>query len=111
SEASIEDQVRSCKARIEAEGWQLVATYSDHAISGSIRLRPGYQKMLEDSRTGAFNVLVTEGLDRVTRDLEDVAALYKHLPRRRAAGTSSRASNARSGRSSKRSRRACARRP
>ncbi len=25
-EASIEDQIRTCKARIEAEGWNLVAT-------------------------------------------------------------------------------------
>jgi hypothetical protein len=32
-ETSIEDQVRTCKARIEAEGWTLVATYTDYAQS------------------------------------------------------------------------------
>ncbi len=41
-EASIEDQVRLCRARIAGEGWQLVATYADHAISGASTLRPGY---------------------------------------------------------------------
>jgi DNA invertase Pin-like site-specific DNA recombinase len=61
---TVKDQVRSCKARIEAEGWQLVATYSDHAVSGSIRLRPGYQKLLEDARAGAFDIIVAEALDR-----------------------------------------------
>src|SRR5512144_249377 len=49
SHASIEDQLRLCRARIEAEGWSLVATYTDHALSGASRRRPGYQKLLEDA--------------------------------------------------------------
>ena len=79
SETSIEDQVRICKERIKAEGWQMIATYSDHAVSGSIRLRPGYQKLLEDARNGAVDIVVAEALDRLTRDQEDAAALYKQL--------------------------------
>ena len=78
-DASIEDQVRTCKSRIEKEGWILVATYSDHAVSGSNRLRPGYQKLLEDARGGAFDVVIAEALDRLSRDQEDTAALFKHL--------------------------------
>ena len=38
-EASIEDQVRLCTAKIEAEGWLLTRTYADHAQSGASRLR------------------------------------------------------------------------
>jgi site-specific DNA recombinase len=79
SAASIEDQIRSCKARIDREGWTLVASYADHAVSGTIRLRPGYQKLLEDARLGRFEVVLAEALDRLSRDQEDVAALYKHL--------------------------------
>ena len=30
STSSIEDQLRLCRARIEAEGWLLVNTYTDH---------------------------------------------------------------------------------
>src|SRR5882762_3145827 len=78
-EASIEDQVRVCRQRIEREGWKLVATYSDAASSGASRLRPGYQKLLEDARAGAFDVVMAEALDRLSRDQEDVAALYKRL--------------------------------
>jgi site-specific DNA recombinase len=79
SQASIEDEVRLCRGRIEVEGWSLVATYTDHALSGASRLRPGYQKLLEDARAGTFDVVVAEALDRLSRDQEDTAALYKQL--------------------------------
>jgi site-specific DNA recombinase len=78
-DASIEDQIRMCRARIEREGWTFLQTYADHAISGAIRLRPGYQKLLGDARAGAFDVVIAEALDRLSRDQEDTAALYKQL--------------------------------
>src|SRR6476469_1589642 len=78
-DASIEDQVRACRAWIEREGATLTATYTDHAVSGQIRMRPGYQKLLEDARAGAFDVVVAEALDRLSRDQEEVAGLFKHL--------------------------------
>jgi site-specific DNA recombinase len=78
-EASIEDQVRACLARIVAEGWERAATYTDHGLSGASRLRPGYQELLEGARAGAFEVVIAEALDRLSRDQQDVAALYKHL--------------------------------
>jgi site-specific DNA recombinase len=78
-DASIDDQVHLCRTRIKKEGWTLSATYTDRAQSGASRLRPGYQKLLEDVRAGQINVVVAEALDRMSRDQEDVAALYKHL--------------------------------
>ena len=42
-------------------------------------LRQGIQALLEDARRGAFDVVVAEALDRMSRDQADVAALYKHL--------------------------------
>jgi site-specific DNA recombinase len=79
SAASIEDQVRLCKERVAREGWTLAATYSDRGKSGSSTLRSGYQRMLEDARNGSFEVVVAEALDRLSRDQEDIAALYKRL--------------------------------
>ncbi len=75
-DASIEDQVRLCCQRIEREGWQLINTYTDRAVSGATVLRRGYQNMLEDARNGAFDVVVAEALDRLSRDQEDVFSLY-----------------------------------
>ena len=79
SEASIDDQVHNCRARINAEGWTVAEIYKDNAISGATLLRPGYQNMLEDARNGVFTILVAEALDRLSRDQEDVAGLYKQL--------------------------------
>ena len=58
---------------------QLGATYTDHGVSGASSLRPGYQQLLEDARAGAFDVVVAEALDRLSRDQEHIAALYKQL--------------------------------
>jgi site-specific DNA recombinase len=78
-DASIEDQIRACKERLQQAGWTLVQVYRDAAISGATTLRPGYQALLEGARDGIFDVVVAEALDRLSRDQEDVAALYKRL--------------------------------
>ena len=79
SPASIDDQVRICRAAIERHGWHLAQVYRDHALSGTSTLRPGYQKLLEDARSGAVDMVVSEGLDRLSRDQADIAVLYKQL--------------------------------
>jgi len=78
--ASIEDQIRICREHAEREGWQVVATYQDAAVSGaSVILRPGIQTLLQDARAGRFDMVLAEALDRVSRDQADVATLHKHL--------------------------------
>jgi len=78
-DASIDDQIRECKKRITQDGWTLSEVYSDHAVSGASLLRSGYQKMMEDSRSGNFDILIAEAMDRLSRDQEDIAGLYKQL--------------------------------
>jgi site-specific DNA recombinase len=78
-DASIEDQVRVCRRRIDAEGWTLGRVYSDHGASGASHLRAGYQALLRDARKQQFDVVVAESLDRLSRDQEHVAGLYKQL--------------------------------
>jgi DNA invertase Pin-like site-specific DNA recombinase len=76
---SIDDQIRLCKERIAREGWTLVQVYRDSAMSGATALRPGYQAMLAGAREAEFDVVVAEALDRLSRDQEDIAALFKRL--------------------------------
>ncbi len=78
-EASIEDQVRICKERISREGWSLADIYQDKALSGASLLRPGYQAMVAAATSGRLDVVVAEALDRLSRDQEDVAGLFKRL--------------------------------
>jgi site-specific DNA recombinase len=80
SAASIEDQFRICREHAAREGWKIVGTYHDAAISGaSMILRPGVQALLQDAQRGKFDVVLAEALDRVSRDQADVAILFKHL--------------------------------
>ena len=78
-DASIEDQVRECTKELAQLNARCVNTYADHAISGSTRLRPGFQRLMQDARAGAFDLVVAEALDRLSRDQEDVAGLFKQL--------------------------------
>ncbi|SDF09788.1 recombinase family protein, partial [Rhodospira trueperi] len=78
-DASIDDQVRICKERLNKEGWRLHQVYSDRGISGSNLLRPGVQSLMADAGRGHFSIVVAESLDRLSRDQEDIAALFKRL--------------------------------
>jgi len=78
-DASIEDQLRICRARAEREGWTIIDSYTDRAISGASLLRPGVQELIADGLKRRFDVILTESLDRLSRDQEDIAGLYKRM--------------------------------
>lgn len=79
SAASIEDQIRICEERIKKEGWTLQQCYTDHAVSGASLIRPGIQSLMQDAMNGMFDVIVAEDLDRLSRDQEDTAGLFKRM--------------------------------
>ena len=79
SDASIEDQRRLCLRLIASHGWSEAETYADRGISGASHLRPAYQRLLEDARHNKLDVVVAEGLDRLSRDQEHIAAFFKHM--------------------------------
>ena len=78
-DASIEDQLRQCRERAAREGWTVVETYSDRAISGASLIRSGIQSLLADAQAGRFDMVLSEALDRISRDQEDVAGVFKRL--------------------------------
>ena len=79
SQSSIDDQLRTCRERAQREGWEVFDDYYDRAISGASMMRPGLQELMADARAGKFEVVLSEALDRVSRDQEDIAHIYKHL--------------------------------
>jgi site-specific DNA recombinase len=78
-DASIEDQLRQCREYAARQGWTIADSYSDRAISGASLLRSGIQELLADLQTGRFGLVLSEALDRISRDQEDVAAVFKRL--------------------------------
>ena len=65
---SIEDQVRNCLRRVQAEGWTDSARFADAVITGSDANRPEYQRMLAAAMGGEFQVLLVDDLSRLARD-------------------------------------------
>ena len=79
SARSIEDQVALCRDRADAEGWAIVETFTDYALSGATMERPGLRALVDSARSDEIDLVLTEGLDRLSRDQEDIAGLYKRL--------------------------------
>ena len=78
-DASIADQFRVCRLHAEKHGWTVVDEYSDHAVSGASLLRPGIQALIEDAHRGRFALVLSEAMDRLSRDQEDIAGLHKRM--------------------------------
>jgi site-specific DNA recombinase len=78
-DASIADQLRVCRLHAEKQGWQIVEEYSDHAVSGASLLRPGIQALITDATRGRFRFVLAEAMDRLSRDQEDIAGLFKRM--------------------------------
>ena len=78
-DASIADQFRMCRLHAEKQGWIIVEEYSDHAISGASLLRPGVQALISDAARGRFDLVLAEAMDRLSRDQEDIAGLFKRM--------------------------------
>jgi len=77
---SIDDQVALCEEFARREGLDVGCVYSDRALSGASTIgRNGLLSMMEAARRGDFSVLVVEALDRISRDQEDLAGVYKRL--------------------------------
>lgn len=79
SESSITDQVRVCERLAERHGFQVVAQFSDAAISGGTTERPGYQQLLAAARRHEFDVIVAEDTSRLWRLLAEQAPRLAEL--------------------------------
>lgn len=80
SAKSCEDQLALLREEAAKRGWTIAAEYRDEAISGSsIVRRPGILGLLADAETGAFDVVMAEALDRLSRDEVDSPMLRRRL--------------------------------
>jgi DNA invertase Pin-like site-specific DNA recombinase len=70
-EASIEQQVEWCKALAAKYGLEIIAVYSDKAITGRTDNRPEFQRMLADAKAGKFGYVLSWKSNRIGRDMLD----------------------------------------
>jgi site-specific DNA recombinase len=78
--ASIADQMVVCRQLAQRLGADVVAEFSDAAISGAAAAnRPGLGAMMASAKVGAFDLVISEALDRLTRSGGDAWDIYEDL--------------------------------
>lgn len=71
---SAEDQIYEIRTAGEAKKWKFVGAYTDNAVSGfSTHGRDQFARMQSDAKEGKFDCIVVEDLDRLSRNLGDLA--------------------------------------
>ena len=80
NEKSTEDQIALCRTYAARHQLAVVTTFEDKARSGaSVIGRDGLMQLMDAARQQMFDVLVVEALDRLSRDMEDLAGIHKRL--------------------------------
>jgi site-specific DNA recombinase len=77
---SITDQLADCQTFADRERIQIVATYRDEErTSATLFDRDGLLQMMRAAKERRFQAIIVESLDRLSRDQEDLPALFKRL--------------------------------
>jgi site-specific DNA recombinase len=77
---SIVDQFALCEGYARREGLQVVAHFADRAKSGtSMHDRDGLAGLRNAVKARAFDAIIVESSDRLSRDQEDLAHLFKRM--------------------------------
>jgi site-specific DNA recombinase len=80
NDRSIDDQVALCRQYAERNNLSVTTVYDDRARSGaSVLGRYGLLRLMDAAREKAFDVIIVEALDRLSRDQEDLAGIWKRL--------------------------------
>ena len=80
NEKSTEDQIALCRTYAARHQLNIVATFEDKARSGaSVFGRDGLMQLMDAARQNLFTVVIVEALDRLSRDMEDLAGIHKRL--------------------------------
>ena len=76
---SIEGQLRECREYAERNGYEIVAEYTDQALTGRTDRRPGFQQMIKDAERKNFSTVIVWKLDRFARNRYDSATYRAKL--------------------------------
>ena len=78
NESSAEAQIYAAEEYCKQHGYFFKESYVDRGISGTTDQRPEFQRMIHDSGTGAFDILIVHKGDRFARSRQ-IASHYKNV--------------------------------
>lgn len=77
---SLDDQLALARGYAEREGLVVTKAYTDAAKTGATLFdRTGLFDLMNDAKAHQFDVVIVESLDRLSRDQEDLAGIFKRL--------------------------------
>lgn len=76
---SVRDQIDLCERYAVKSGWRVVQYFHDSAVSGATDKRPGFQALRTALARRECDIILTESIDRLSRDQEHAARLYKDV--------------------------------
>lgn len=81
NESSIDDQARRAREAIARAGGDATkaVVFPDYAVSGGSMERPGLEALLRAVEAGRIDVILTEDVSRISRDMGDAAHIFKRL--------------------------------
>jgi DNA invertase Pin-like site-specific DNA recombinase len=76
----VHDQPAACRVFAERENIEIVAAFDDAGVSGDFsNSRPGFLSLMQAAKTGAFDVVICEGLVRLSRSQADIIDIFESL--------------------------------
>ena len=75
TDQTAENQLRALREHASRAGWEIVAEFTDHGISGTREKRPGLDALLADARRRKFDLIAVAALDRLGRNLRHLVTL------------------------------------
>ena len=78
-DVSIDQQVKAINEFADRQQLKVISVYADRALSGTTDNRPEFQRMIEDSKAGAFQYVIVYSMDRFARDRFDSITYKKVL--------------------------------
>lgn len=76
---SIGVQKRRIKDYCKSQNYEFIESYTDKGVSGSVKERPEFQRMLVDAKAHAFDVVVVLAIDRLARNLHHFLDTFEQL--------------------------------
>jgi site-specific DNA recombinase len=62
-----------------SQGWEIVETYEDLSVTGTVLERPALQRMIEDGEEGKYDVVLVHKIDRMSRSLKELLKLVEDI--------------------------------
>ncbi|MCR5355778.1 MAG: recombinase family protein [Lachnospiraceae bacterium] len=79
-EDSLENQISHYENEIRSNpDYEFVEVYYDFGISGFKEERPGFQRMLQDAKSGRIDLIITKSISRFARNTETILKTSREL--------------------------------